>query len=102
MNIEYVDNENYEAVLAFLKKENQNTAEWNFVLKDSLFKLCVVNTNQEIQCIFIFEDYPYSLQNKYESITKANWGNWVQNYFEVPCETYHTLWLTKWYTSATT
>eukprot|EP01084_Bolivina_argentea_P087689 158366_1 len=97
MNIEHIDSDNYEAVSEFLKKENEDINDWNTLLKEGLFKLCVLNKNGEINGIFIFEDYPYSLQNKYEFICKSNWENWLKNYFEITNENYHTLWLVKWY-----
>ncbi len=58
---------------------------------------CVLIENGEIEGVFIFEDYPYCLQNKYEFICKSNCEDWLKNYFEITNETFHTLWLAKWY-----
>ena len=100
MNIQYVDNSNYDKVISFLEQqESEDINQWKELLNQGLFKICAINENNEIESVFIFEDYPYSLQSKYQFITKQNWTNWLKHYFEVPNETYHTLWLTKWCTN---
>eukprot|EP00484_Ammonia_sp_Unknown_P018907 CAMPEP_0197023774 /NCGR_PEP_ID=MMETSP1384-20130603/4419_1 /TAXON_ID=29189 /ORGANISM="Ammonia sp." /LENGTH=1284 /DNA_ID=CAMNT_0042452037 /DNA_START=57 /DNA_END=3911 /DNA_ORIENTATION=+ len=96
MNVAYITSENYDAVCTFLKHENQDLDEWQSVLQTSLFKICVQNTDG-IECIFLFDDCPTDLQSKYDFITKSNWNKWLKAHFELPSETYHMLWLTKWH-----
>jgi len=98
MRVEQIDGDNYEAVVAFLSKEKEDIDSWSGVLKRGLFRICVVDEKDEIECVFIFEDYPASLIADHEAITKSNWTRWLRECFEVPTETFHMLWLTKWHT----
>jgi len=98
MKIEHIDAENIDAVIAFLDKEGQDLSTWTSTLKQGLFRVCVINEeNNAIECVFIFEDHPRSLVQQHEFMTKTNWTQWLKNHFEVPNETYHMLWLTQWH-----